>query len=338
MTCFSPITAFIILNQYTESGKKLILFNDNDVKGLPYQSIKLPCSQCIGCRIDKVRDWAIRIVHEAQTWDDNCFLTLTYNDEHINRYGSLRKLDIQNFMKNIRRKFYGTRAFTYNGKTSFPIRFFQCGEYGETCKKCGLSKNKCKCGKFEKGLGRPHHHVVLFNYNFPDLQYAETKKGHRWYVSETLAKIWTKGFHSIGDVTPGTAAYVAKYATKKITGEKANEHYKKINPATGEIYYIEPEYITMSRRPGIGGQWFKEFKKDVYPKDFITADGKIFRTPRYYDKLYDEIYPMELEAVKQKRRKEAYENQNENTMSRLKAKHAVRLGQQKLYERSYECC
>ena len=100
------------------------------------------------------------------------------------------------------------------------VRFFHCGEYGEL-------------------LYRPHYHACLFGFDFSDKVLWSTRGGVRLYRSKILEKLWTFGFSTIGDVTFESAAYVARYCTKKITGDKADEHYNGRSP----------EYVTMSRPP-----------------------------------------------------------------------------------------
>lgn len=95
MTCFFPLDAY-----QTVSGS--IVFSD---VGHDCRPLKLPCGQCIGCRLDRSRQWAMRCVHEASLHDDNCFITLTYNDENIPFDASLRHRDYQLFMKRLRFKY-----------------------------------------------------------------------------------------------------------------------------------------------------------------------------------------------------------------------------------------
>lgn len=67
--------------------------------------LKLPCGQCIGCRLEKSRQWAVRCLDEAQMHSENCFITLTNTDESVAKYG--RSLDVgvfQKFMKRLRKE------------------------------------------------------------------------------------------------------------------------------------------------------------------------------------------------------------------------------------------
>ena len=54
-------------------------------------------------------------------------------------------------------------------------------------------------------------------------------------------------------------AYVARYVLKKVTGSDDQDHYK------GRV----PEYVTMSRKPGIAYDWFRRYSSDIYPNDFV---------------------------------------------------------------------
>jgi len=141
-----------------------------------------------------------------------------------------------------------------------------------------------------------------------------------------LEKLWPMGFATVGDVTFESAAYVARYITKKITGELAEKHYQG----------RQPEYTTMSRRPGIGKNWYSEFKADVFPSDEIVLRGKILRPPRFYDKQLEAEDPALHEKIKIDRKAKAVQNSSDNTMARLRVKETCKLAQFKLLKRGLE--
>lgn len=318
MTCHHPLRAFKLLSEKTENGKNQIVFNRQKTVGKVHTEISIPCGQCIGCRIDKSKEWSIRCVNEAQLYENNCFITLTFNEENLNGFESLDATDFQRFMKRLRKKFAGAEFVKRpDGTYHRPIRFFHCGEYGEK-------------------LSRPHHHACLFNFDFEDKVLWKEREGVLLYRSAELEKLWPYGFCTVGEVTYQSAAYVARYVTKKINGKKAKNHYQKVNMATGEVHQIEPEQITMSRRPGIGKMWFEEFQSDVFPKDFITHQGRRFRTPKYYDALYDALSPEEFEKIQRKRRKEAKKYPDQKTLRRLRDKEKVLQQRVKRLERTIE--
>ena len=261
MTCYHPLKGWRAL-QANKSGKHSIIFNFSHETCNPFCEITVPCGQCIGCRLDRSRIWAARCVNEASLHDQNCFITLTYAPEFLPKDGSLNTEDIQGFFKRLRRRIEPSQ-----------VRYFQCGEYGSL-------------------LSRPHHHAILFGFDFPDKKLFQVRDGVRLYVSKMLSELWPFGYSTIGDVTFESCAYVARYIMKKVTGDFAEEHYEG----------RRPEYITMSRRPGIGREWLEKYLSDVYPEDaLIIRDGIKMKPPRYYDDIYDKIDPDAFALIKRKR-------------------------------------
>ena len=299
MTCYRPLSAYRSHELTTKNNKRKIKFlkhgDSLDKEHLGDDYLEIPCGQCIGCRIERSRQWAIRCVHEASLYENNCFITLTFSDEYLPKDKSLNVRHWQLFMKRLREKF---------GEN---IRFYHCGEYGE---------------KF----GRPHYHACLFNFDFPDKKlWKVTTNGHRIYTSEALSKLWGQGFCTIGDVTFESAAYVARYIMKKVNGSDAEEHYQYIDPETGQIFQRKPEYTTMSRRPGIAKAWFDKYYKDVYPGDFVVLNGKKMRPPRYYDTQYEIAYPSDHEKLKETRKVNLKKYVDNNTKERLNVREQVQL-------------
>ena len=217
-------------------------------------------------------------MHESQSHTNNSFITLTYNEEHIPKNNTLKKSDFQKFMKRLRKK------------TKQKIKFYHCGEYGET------------------NL-RPHYHAILFNKKFDDEKWIPgIPKNLK--VSQELEETWSInnnpiGFSIIGSVTFDSAAYVSRYIIKKQTGKGAQE----INSKTGLRPYerldidgviqkeqVLPEYTTMSN--GIGKEWFKKYGEQAYYNDFTTLNGQKHPLPQYYDNLMYEIQPAYMAAIK----------------------------------------
>lgn len=316
MPCYSPLHGF---KGKSDDPQKinLVFKRKQSWRG---ERLDLPCGQCVGCRLERSRQWAVRCMHEASLYDENSFVTLTYSPEklpvspgycircektHVIS-GSLCVSVFQDFMKRLRKR-YGQG-----------IRFYHCGEYGE---------------KF----GRPHYHALLFNHGFADKQVISERGGNRIFFSQALSDLWPFGYSSIGDVTFQSAAYVARYVMKKVTGEPAEDHYK------GKL----PEYTTMSRRPGIGQAWFNKFKSDVYPLDRVIVRGVSTRPPRFYDNLLGREDPALLAKLKIDREKASrifvddYVDGRKIKVSdqdcrRLRVKEEVKLAQLKNLKRSLE--
>lgn len=331
MSCYHPLKAWKIGVNF-ETGKDKLKITSYDVKYLykPFNSnvwhygydnyskyyqnvvdefIEIPCGKCIGCRLKYSLDWATRCMLEAKYHEDNWFLTLTYNDDHLpekrvlcdengdalcdengevfySPYNSLYRRDVQRFMKNLRKRIYPEK-----------VRFYGCGEYGT---------------KF----GRPHYHLILFGLKLDDLQpISISPLGHKYYTSEIIKSCWVTekeegkkpeslGFHKIGACTFETCAYVARYVTKKHKGIDSDV-YKKL--------CYEPEFTMMSRKPGIGFQYYEDNKIKIYENQEIflsLRDGvKRVRPPVYYDRLYDIDYPSDYAGIKA-HRKELAETSN----------------------------
>lgn len=111
---------------------------------------------------------------------------------------------------------------------------------------------------------------------------------------------------------------------KKINGDMALDHYTEYNSMTGEIQsHKKPEYTTMSRRPGIGSQWFDKFSTDIYPSDACIVNGKKVKPPKFYDTLYEKQHPISFEKIKQIRETNAYANRHEQTDKRRLVKQKI---------------
>lgn len=248
MACTSPLKA------YRAPGGGVVF---KAVDGYFDQHLELPCGQCMDCRLAKMRDWAIRAVHEAQMHEKNCFITLTYDKEHLPKDLSVDVKHWQTFAKALRKKI---------GR----FRYLHCGEYGE--------------------LLRPHYHAILFGVDFSEDRIELPAEGeHTSWTSKTLERVWGKGFVQIGDVSFDSAAYVARYTLTSLSASEAAERgtYERFDSETGEVWAVHPVYATMSRRPGLGSSWFDMFRDDVYPDDFVVMKGQKMRPPKFYDKRLD---------------------------------------------------
>lgn len=215
--------------------------------------------------------WATRIIAESKCHAVSSFVTLTYDEDKLPQYGSLRYRDWQLFAKRLR-------------KRMGPFRFFVSGEYGPATL-------------------RPHYHAIIFGLDFAAdrAKCNSVYSSSDLYTSVTLEKLWPHGFHTIGAVSATTARYVASYTLKKCAGERAEEKYMRVIAETGEVVHVEPEFGKMSLKPGIGFEWFTKYWREVYTHDGIVIDGKLKPVPRYFDQLVNDgrVAPeVELDFVK----------------------------------------
>ncbi|UDN67668.1 replication initiator protein [robinz microvirus RP_87] len=235
----------------------------------------------------KSQDWATRITHEASLHDSNCFLTLTYNDEHYPERGSVSIRELQLFHKRARKKL---------GR----MRFFACGEYGDQ-------------------NWRAHYHVILFGQDFSSDRtlHRISPGGHPLYRSPTLEILWPYGFAEIGTVTHQSAAYVSRYVLKKVTGRNADSHYSRPHPVTGEFTQLRPEFIIMSNKPGIGADWYDKYSADCFPSDFLILDGRRVPVPKAYMVRHKRQEERNAELLIAKRKAQARKHAENNTEERL---------------------
>lgn len=297
MPCYKPVKAWY--GEKLSSGKRAIVFSSGLAQSC--LSLALPCGTCVGCRLERARQWAMRCVDEASLYSDNSFITLTFRPEVLAKRGpSLDKRDFQLFMKRLR-KFTGGQM----------IRYFHCGEYGSH-------------------FYRPHYHALLFNMGFPDRTYLKhTRAGYPVYRSAVLEANWPFGFSSTTDVTFGSAAYVARYHVKKVGTIVSDNHF--VHPRTGEM--LAPEYTTMSRGSsvrgtgGIGKGWFDCFKGDVYPHDSRVIKGVDTKPCKFYDSLYEKLNPAGFSNIKLDRLVRASARMDDSTEDRLAVKEKVKVAQ-----------
>lgn len=289
MPCYNPIVAFKDYDSgLTDNGKFMYRLNgryDPDYLSLAPRGdvIKIPCGKCLGCRLDYSRRWADRMYLEfLSTGEKAIFVTLTYDDDHIpgvfdSETGellnySLCKRDGQLFFKSLRKAFYPRT-----------LRYYLCGEYG------GRTR-------------RPHMHCIIFGLDlredFPLRDYrGHNDLGQCYFSSPILSKIWKNGFHCISDVSYKTMAYVSRYVMKKVY------HLEEPDDA-------EPEFCTMSRRPGIGAYYFEQHP-DICSKDHIYFnDGSTnykISVPKYFLKKMQLIDPEGYDKLMSQKRSVAYD-------------------------------
>lgn len=314
MPCYKPLEAF-----HAPGG---VSFDKSKSFGIPVQ---LPCGRCIGCRLEKAKQWALRCHHESSMHRHNDFLTLTYASENLPPNNSLRKRDFQKFIRALRKK------------TGAKIRYYMCGEYGNICPDHGgwindPVPNKTQCAVCR--TGRPHYHAIIFGFKFPNQKLVNIRNGNRVYTSDLVSKLWTYGSHELGCVTFQSAGYVARYILKKQNGEYALREYAILDPETGELTdeKIIPPYTCMSlghtcrvckkrsckrSTGGIGYSWYQRHKADLFPHDFaVMPDGRQTPVPTYYRTLLEREDPAMANLLRAARVEKAKNDPN-NSPERL---------------------
>lgn len=212
------------------------------------------CGGCLDCLGRRVSDYSVRVVHEAQFFEESSFSTLTYSDEHLPLGGSLCSRDLQLFFHRLRKAVLPKR-----------VRFFCCGEYG---------------GR----LFRPHYHVVVFGHAFEAGDVVRrTGEGFLVRRSPELEKLWPFGMSETGPLVRSSGDYVAKYIIKDLYGGLCEDDFLKwTDPGTGEVLVRERAFVRSSRRPGLGARWRDEFRSDWFDHGFVVVDGAKRPVPEYY--------------------------------------------------------
>lgn len=340
MPCYHPIKAY-----QAKPGAPLTFPKSGA------SNLKIPCNRCIGCRLERSKQTAIRLMHEAQLHERNSFITLTYNKQSLanargefedspprarrrrvgeegptkertasitlrsSREDSLSKRDAQLLLKRLR------KALT-KINPSARIKYYLVGEYGD--------KN-----------GRPHFHAAIFGEDFSADRYAAGKSpsGEQLYRSPLLESVWTYGWSSIGDLTFQSAAYIARYVMKKIVGNRATEHYKRVDDE-GQTYWITPEFALMSRGgrrgKGLANGWFQQYGNSLVHDDLVVMNGHPHKPPRYYDQLL-KLLDQEGAALNRLERNFTFRSHAaDNTPQRLRVREKVALARAKTLKRQLE--
>ncbi len=332
----------------------------------------IPCRKCDECKAKYAQDWSIRCYHEYVMSGIGSFITLTISESNDNalletisksykngtnyyckrckngnryfRYPinySLNKHFILDWLKKFRDN------LRYN--TGITIRYFGCGEYGELDE-------------------RPHYHILIFGYDFPDKAFYKTSpKGVSMYVSEELSKAWPYGISSIQDLNFRACMYTAKYCTKKLRFDDAQREY--------EYYYgRQPEFLFMSKgncqsnrcpyisdivkqkdlnslrnltneyckkcdkqRGGLGYSWLEYYLSDVLRLQYISIEGKKYSIPKYYLDIikltYPDLYAKYKLSCYLEREEKLNLNPLESSTARLSVKAKVKRGKVNFYQR-----
>lgn len=293
MRCTSPRTV-----GYLSDGKTLCWSSKNYSK--EYATFQLPCGKCVECRLDYGRQWAVRCMHEAQMYEDNIFITLTYSDEKLES-PRLQYEHFQKFMKDLRDKIF--RDFCKNAGVQYnKMSKAEKKEFRLTHKEI-LEKTQIGVfvtGEYGESTKRPHWHAIIFNWRPPDCLYLRTNEnGDKIYRSAMLDSLWgrnnpEKKPNEIGSVTFESAGYVARYAAKKLVHGNDQDH---------DYHPISKK----SSKHAIGKKWLEKNYKDIFNYGkVILKDGRdCGAIPRYYldwlKKHHPEEWKVFVEKVKQAR-------------------------------------
>lgn len=280
MPCYHPIRGWLGRDgKFTTNSKKTWIDKREEVQ--------IACGQCLGCKLEYSRQWAIRCQHEMRFHYENSFITLTYDDEHLPKKG-VNKKDCQDFIKRLRYhvendKDYQERLINYRARDSNPlveagIRYFLSSEYGD------------------KTL-RPHYHAIIFGYTPNDLVlYNQGGSGCKVYLSQSLSEIWGKGNVLVGESCNfETAAYIARYVVKNF------EQKELMNGIFFKVF--SKNFVLSSRRPALGYRYFEKNLEQLKRLDkVLIREGLRVNPARYYDRKMKELDSVAFDKIKDKRK------------------------------------
>lgn len=205
MKCEDPILA------YFENGKKTFVkySKANPVRKLSHNML-FSCGTCLLCRKRRAQELAMRCVLHASLYEDNSFLTLTYDETRKDYHNDFTYADIQKFKKRLRKHLSPTK-----------VQIFNVHEYGHN--------------------GKKHWHLVVFNHAFPDRELYTIRNGNSLFVSPSLEKLWPYGYHTIGNVTEASAMYQAQYQQKdfKYGNLFTEKKSHSIHSGIGRDYFLK---------------------------------------------------------------------------------------------------
>lgn len=317
MPCYQPLLGIPYPASHPKYGQYRVIGKATDTHIIEYaidpdtgqylEGVRLPCGRCIGCRLDKSREWATRLQCEALDYpeDANWFVTLTYaqpdDGKDLPSYGRIASVNADgaltlnrqhptDWLKRFREHHARKVSYNYEPPTYFDkrlgkerplgIRYFLAGEYGDRTM-------------------RPHYHAIMMNCPLNDIRFiGNNKLGMPLYTSDLMTETWGFGHVTIGRMTWQTAAYVARYTLKKASGD-TDALYEKLG--------LEPEYTVMSRMPGIGCEYLMKHSQEIYTDDEIILPAlskdkpNVQRPPKYFDRVFQEIDPKTVAKVKSRR-------------------------------------
>lgn len=338
---------------------------------LDYQFI--PCRKCDECKAKYAQDWSIRCYHESIVRGCCSFITLTIDsakcslfiDKIKNSYRngtntyckrcirgnrffnfpidySLNKFLIYDWLKSFRDYLYRTKGITF--------RYFGCGEYGEQDE-------------------RPHYHILIFGYDFPDKHFfRNSSKGCKLFLSEELSSQWLYGLCTVQECNFQTCMYTAKYCTKKLKFDDAQSEYEYYYGRTPEFLFMSKGNCQVNRcdyiddiiknckdlsclrdlknpycincdktRGGLGYDWLLRYYDDVLKLGYIVIDGCKYSIPKYYleiikltNKSYYDKYKLTSYLEREKR---LTERPLEHSTERLNVKSKVKRSKVNFYKR-----
>lgn len=234
---------------------KSLWWRKNPKTGQLYQC---SCGNCLSCRIAKMQEWKLRLLMEQQYWNDSSFITLTYDDEHIEH---LPSSNIQYYDSNTN-SWRDRKSLDFNDLRTFLMRYrndinhqklkyYACGEYGDN----GEGK-------------RPHFHIIMFGQGVNSKTRQLLKDNWRYCDEDRFNGINAGLAYAEAD----SMLYVTSYVRKKLVSKMAQtEYYDK--------GLLPPDSRSSA---GLGYQYYLDNRERIIRDMCIRFSGKKYPIPKYF--------------------------------------------------------
>lgn len=200
------------------------------------------CGKCAWCRIQRRREWTMRISHEKDYYKETDFLTLTYREEDLPEKNTLIKSDLQNFFKRLRKEI------------PEKIKHYSSGEYGEINE-------------------RPHYHSIILGSNLQNKDYETI-----WGKGTTFTGTVTSD--SIMYVTGYISKKQFGKKSKNFYGEKSPEF--QIQSQGLGLRYLVDNLNDIIERNYVTYQGIKQSIPRYYLKKILDPKSKIATDDQRY--------------------------------------------------------
>lgn len=360
---FGIRTPIKVLCAVKEIGKDISQLNFNRNV---YDLLMISCGQCLQCRLQRVKQRSVMSICESLEHKDNSFITLTFGyTQTYSYYRHVKKLShylarkkahfhewslevelFQKFMKRLRNWYYNyqlaNHLISIGRSDLIPNTYPYCTHirlpiFERPFLLKNFSPNNIRvmhCGEYGDKHSRPHHHAILFGFQFPDLK-PIYENGKKYYTSDILSKLWTFGIHRIGECTYNSCAYVSRYVTKKVNGNNQDAYYEG----------RKPEFVTYSTKPVLGSNYFKKNYKEFVNTGLVSVFAdKLYECPipRSYDNILKKIDLSLFNSMKEKRVEDSKKDldkllsQDRSIYSKLDSNQSICMSVLRKLVRSYE--
>lgn len=312
--CLKPLIVYNCGTHINAKGKvvKTIVFDAQSAR-MAFETeeefnnakLELPCGKCEVCKKNKRKELTVRLTNEIESYEDCCFVTLTYKPEklpyvnvitgEVKRYEelfdvqddvlfrdeflknwtpTLVKSDLQNYIKRQRKYLSTSLKKKQDGRDHVDkLRYFAVGEYG-------VKKS------------RPHWHIIIFGWNPSDREVFCNRGQYNLYRSKQIEANWDLGISTVGDCNNAVAKYCAQYVTKK---EDRNLKYRS--------EFVQKECVLCSKMDGaIGASFCDKYWKQILEQKGVTllnrqtGQAYKYKIPAYYKARIARLHPEEYQA------------------------------------------